>query len=92
MLRLLNCSVPLWLVGFWANKTEQSQVTRAFDGQGDPALVLGAQAGLAPWPDPAVVAHEPAQCINCLVIDGNVLAAKGAKTRFAGSPAKSSLF
>src|SRR5947209_6864686 len=48
---------------------EQRHVPRSLERNGEPALVLGASAGLASWLDLAAVGEEAAHAAGILVVD-----------------------
>ena len=60
----------------FSRERQHSQVTGAFDGVGQAALVPGAGARLAPWADLAIFGYEAAQNVHLLVINGDILSAQ----------------
>jgi hypothetical protein len=57
------------LADVFSREWKEGQMAGALDGDGQPALVLGARSGLAPAPDLAAVCEEAAQRRDILVVD-----------------------
>jgi hypothetical protein len=51
------------------HKGEQSQVSRALDGDREPPLVLGTSTGLPSWPNLATIGQVGAQHVWLFVIN-----------------------